>query len=111
MGASVDTLRRRRRQELQIPDDYPYSTITDAELDEIVREIKRAHFKARARVRESLHRVDPEGVIQRWQPLIPQRQYHVSGPNALWHLDGNHKLIHGLSHSWRIVRTIELQLS
>ena len=71
MGASVDTLRR-RRQELQIPDDYPYSTITDAELDEIVREIKRAHFKARARVRESLHRVDPEGVIQRWQPLIPE---------------------------------------
>ncbi|CAG8666257.1 581_t:CDS:2, partial [Paraglomus occultum] len=25
--------------------------------------------------------------------LIPRRQYHVSGPNALWHLDGNHKLI------------------
>ena len=33
IGISVATLGRRRK-ELQIPDDYPYSTITDAELDE-----------------------------------------------------------------------------
>ncbi|CAG8656372.1 7417_t:CDS:2, partial [Paraglomus occultum] len=87
IGVSVSTLGRRRK-ELQIPDDYPYTTITDEELDEI--QSVRVH---RARVRESLHRVDPNGVIQRWQSLIPRRQYHVSGPNALWHLDGNHKLI------------------
>jgi len=109
IGVSVATLGRRRK-ELKIPDDYQYSMITDAELDEIVREIKTVHpfagqvlvmgslcskgFRVhRARVRESLHRVDPNGVIQRWQALIPRRQYHVSGPNALWHLDGNHKLI------------------
>uniref|UniRef100_A0A1X7U675 Integrase catalytic domain-containing protein n=1 Tax=Amphimedon queenslandica TaxID=400682 RepID=A0A1X7U675_AMPQE len=29
---------------------------------------------------------------------IMRRSYHVPGPNYVWHIDGNHKLI-----SWRIV--------
>ena len=44
-------------------------------------------------VRESMRRVDPQGVAVRWLRLTPRRQYRVSGPLALWHIDGNHKLI------------------
>ena len=44
---------------------------------------------------ESLRRVDIEGVIMRSLQLqtIRRRTYAVSRPNALWHLDTNHKLI------------------
>lgn len=50
------------------------------------------------RVRQSLLRTDPSGVHQRWRESIRRRVYRVSGPLALWHIDGNHKLIR-----WRIV--------
>ena len=40
-----------------------------------------------------MHRVDPEGVVLRWREAIQQRKYRVSSPLALWHIDGNHKLI------------------
>ena len=45
------------------------------------------------RVRESMQRVDPQGVAVSWLRLTPRRQYSVSGPLALWHIDVNHKLI------------------
>ena len=45
------------------------------------------------RVRESMQRTDPEGVATRWLALTPRATYCVSGPLALWHIDGNHKLI------------------
>lgn len=48
---------------------------------------------AQLRVREAMQRVDPQGVAMRWLRLTPRRQYNVSGPLALWHIDGNHKLI------------------
>ncbi|KAL0970155.1 hypothetical protein UPYG_G00238050 [Umbra pygmaea] len=53
-----------------------------------------------ARVLESLRRVDPEGTRSRARSLctIKRRQYSVPGPNAMWHIDGNHKLIR-----WRFV--------
>lgn len=38
------------------------------------------------------------GVMERWSSIIPQRLYSVSGPNELWHMDGNYKLI-----AWRSV--------
>ena len=41
-------------------------------------------------VRESQSHVDPEGSVMR---RFNRRQYHVSGPGALWHIDGHHKLI------------------
>ena len=47
------------------------------------------------RVRESMRRVDPEGVILRTlqsRPVV-RRKYKVPGPLSLWHHDGNHKLI------------------
>jgi hypothetical protein len=31
--------------------------------------------------------------LNRKANTLQGRQYHVSGPRALWHIDGNHKLI------------------
>lgn len=47
----------------------------------------------RWRLRESLHRVDSEGIAQRRRGRLQRRVYHVQGPNHLWHVDTNHKLI------------------
>lgn len=47
----------------------------------------------RERLRDSLHRIDTFGVLNRWAQIIPRRKYNVTSPNALWHVDGNHKLI------------------
>ena len=40
-----------------------------------------------------MHKVDPDGVVERWRETIQHRKYTVSSPLALWHIDGNHKLI------------------
>lgn len=47
----------------------------------------------RSRVIDSMHRVDPLGTVLRERVSIHRRQYAVSRPNALWHMDGHHKLI------------------
>ena len=52
----------------------------------------------RDRVRDSLRRVNPYGVILRSHAVLHRRSYQASSPNALWHLDGYHKLIR-----WRFV--------
>ena len=49
-------------------------------------------------MRASIHRVDPENTAIRRSVTIRRRVYHVDGPNSLWHVDGNHKLIR-----WRMV--------
>ena len=47
------------------------------------------------RVRESMHRVDPEGILVRSLEIqtIQRRGYSVISPKALYHIDSNHKLI------------------
>ena len=92
-----------------------YSNISDEELDELVRDAQRGHpgiglrmlmghirsqrFRIQwERVRQSLLRTDPSGVHQRWRESIRRRVYRVSGPLALWHIDGNHKLIRYISY-------------
>ena len=87
-----------------------YSTISDGELDRIVREIcdtfpmcgnkvMAGHLLARgyrvqqSRIRESQRKVDPGGVAIRQLTTIRRRQYAVPGPLYMWHIDGNHKLI------------------
>ena len=45
------------------------------------------------RVRQMIYQVDPIGVTNRFFQSINRRTYSVSGLQALWHLDGNHKLI------------------
>ena len=44
----------------------------------------------REHVRKSIARVCG---LQHWYPPIQCHNYYVPGPNALWHLDGNHKMI------------------
>lgn len=87
-----------------------YSTINDEELDEIVREAQcrnpnigirltkgflkdKGHRVQIYRVRESLIRTDPVGMMNRWTQAIKRRTYQVKSPLSLWHIDGNHKLI------------------
>lgn len=52
------------------------------------------------RIRDSMWRVDPEGILVRSLNLrvTHRREYSVPAPLSLWHLDGNHKLIR-----WRFV--------
>lgn len=47
----------------------------------------------RQQMRDSLRRVDPEGIAERSIKKIVRRQYRVEGPHHLWHIDTYHKLI------------------
>lgn len=92
-----------------------YSLMNDLELDTVVKEItvlfppcgeksiygrlrSRGIHIQRERMRASLRRVDPSGVLSRCRSVLHRRVYCVKSANALWHIDGYHKLIH-----WRIV--------
>lgn len=85
-------------------------SITDIELDMMIKEITtlfpqsgektisgrlRSHGiqVQRQSVRDSLHRIDTAGVRSRCTNALHRPQYSVPSPNALWHLDGYHKLI------------------
>lgn len=46
-----------------------------------------------ATVRQVLKVLDPEGVELRIAHRLRRRQYHVRGPNDVWHIDGNDKLL------------------
>ena len=48
-----------------------------------------------SRVRLSLWRTDPSGILLRTSQLniVNWRRYSVPGPRSLWHLDGDHKLV------------------
>ena len=92
-----------------------FTEISDRELDRIILRIKLDHpndgermmsgrlvsrgiFVQRTRLRASIHRIDPANTALRRSIAIRRREYFAEGPNAVWHLDGNHKLIH-----WRLV--------
>ena len=91
-----------------------YTDISDSSLDEIIRAFKadqphcgfsmvQGHLlangvKVQRRIRESLQRIDPVGVLHRWQQTINRRSYSVPGPNSLWHINGHHSLIR-----WRMI--------
>lgn len=47
----------------------------------------------RETVREVVKALDPEGVEARRSHRLRRRVYHVRGPNDVWHIDGNDKLI------------------
>ena len=89
--------------------------MTDEALDIEVQSIHIRHSKAgsrivegilrsqgfliqRQRIRDSLRRVDPQGTQERLRRALHRREYKVPSPNALWHIDGNHKLVR-----WRFV--------
>ena len=109
LGVSLRTVRR-RMTEYGLSVSGLYSEISNCELDRLVSEIHSSfpncgyrmmngHLRQRgihvtqARIQSSMHRVDPEGVTLRWREAIQRRKYRVSRPLALWHIDGNHKLI------------------
>ena len=56
------------------------------------------HIVQRQRIRDTIWAVDPEGVQARLRRCLHRREYQVEAPNALWHIDGYHKLIW-----WKIV--------
>ena len=55
-----------------------------------------------------MQRCHPHGVVLRWLGQIhPRASYSVYGPQAIWHIDGNHKLVrylnnHFLNHEVRL---------
>ena len=115
IGISRATLYR-RLDEWQLSRDAYYSSISDGDLDQLVRRIKvqqnpnigevmlmaalKVHnvWVQRTRLRASIQRVDPHATALRRRETVQRRVYSVDGPNSLWHIDGNHKLIR-----WKVV--------
>ena len=115
LGISTKTLSR-RRQEFQIDDEPNWSSIENGELREVIMQnimsitpgigqtrmlgalCSRGLKVQRWKVRELMRELDPVGTALRWRGSICRRKYSVRCPNALWHIDGNHKMIR-----WRLV--------
>ncbi len=89
--------------------------ISSSQLDSVLEDVKAEHPNAgevmlkghllqqgitipREKLREAIHRVDHENTVNRRSVVIKRRVYSVTHPNALWHIDGNHKMIR-----WRLV--------
>lgn len=87
-----------------------FSQISDADLLEEVCVIKRVmpeagqnivrgSLEARnihvqmTRIQNCISQVDPINTALRWAAPRKRRVYSVPHPNALWHIDGNHKLV------------------
>lgn len=109
IGVSVSTIRLRMTA-FYLSIRATYASLTDEQLDEIVVGAQQnfpnwgnrqmyGHLISLGirvpfhRVRESQSRVDPEGSIMRKLRNLRRRCYNVRGPQHLWHIDGNHKLI------------------
>ena len=110
-GSSKRTVERRMK-DFGLSAATTYTQLSDQQLDELIRDIQRDFpnagckrvtgllrarnvYMQQARIRQSMRRVDPEGILLRALELntIRRRQYSVAGPLSLWHIDGNHKLI------------------
>eukprot|EP00794_Sanderia_malayensis_P021059 gene21059-23115_t len=120
MGVSEKTLNRRRHEAGHQSGGrsgprQTYSDISNENLCAVVRTVlnvvpnagesyvigacrSRGIHVQRRRIREAIKAVDPISRALRRTVSILRRVYCVSGPNALWHKDGHHKLIR-----WRIV--------
>ncbi len=87
-----------------------YSDIDDNQLDQLVLDATNQHpgfgirmlkgyLKGKGhrlqwqRIRLSLLRTDPIGLMERWRNTVKRHHYRVRYPLSLWHIDGNHKLI------------------
>jgi hypothetical protein len=115
LGINQKTLQTRIK-EMNI--DSGFSLITNDKLDELVREyhqenpaggrsyiigrLRAVHSLRiqRDRVIDSVNRIDRlgQGMRQHIGKKKERKRYDVPRPNALWHIDGHHKLI-----AWRIV--------
>jgi hypothetical protein len=107
LGISSKTLKK-RLDEASI--SYGDTDISDDALDNIVRAFRESkpqvglsyvvgHVREQGlriptrRIRMSMLRTGGLASVFRNPTRIPRRQYRVPRPNALWHLDGHHKLI------------------
>ena len=114
VGISRTTLYR-RLSEWDLPIDINYSIMSDSELDRLVADAKRVHRNygevllmahlnsrgvrvQRSKLRASIHRTDPHTTQIRRRETVHRCIYSVEGPNSVWHIDGNHKLI-----QWKLV--------
>lgn len=94
-----------------------FTQISDDDLKQAIREVKlslpecgqsmvrgilnsQGIYVSTTRIRECLTAVDPVNTALRWAMPIMRRVYSVPHPNALWHLDGNHKLIRYEFYCW-----------
>jgi hypothetical protein len=58
--------------------------------------LKQRGFRVqRWRLRDALYTLDETGIQERKKGRLQRRVYNVKGPNHLWHIDTNHKLIRG----------------
>ena len=103
----------RRINQFELRNDCPrYTDITDDELNATVRGVlsqfpnsgirtMKGHLLSQnikvtwERVRNALWTVDPEAILSRsiHSTIMHRRTYSVKGTLALWHIDGNHRLI------------------
>lgn len=115
MNVSLSTITRRRTELGFVDGNVGYSSLTDKELDDIIRDLRktlpycgekylRGALRAKGlkvqilRIRQSIKRVDPMQTAMRHVLVTYRRNYNVPGPNALWHIDSNHKIIR-----WRFI--------
>lgn len=113
LGISHQTLYRRLK-EYDI-DNETYTNISMAELNELLAQFKAQHPNygevmlqghlanmgikiPRAKLRTAIHNVDHANTVCRRSHVINRRVYTAPHPNAVWHIDGNHKMIR-----WRLV--------
>ena len=113
LGVSRQTLYR-RLEEFDISTDK-FSELSQTDLDELVRDIKKEHPHCgevllqgllihkgikvpREKLRIAIHHVDHANTIHRRSSTISRRIYTTPCPNSVWHVDGNHKMIR-----WRLV--------
>ena len=113
LGISRCTLYR-RLGEFDI-DPNKYTDISQSELDEMLKSIKiespncgeimlqglllhKGIKVPRATLLSAIHRVDHANTVQRQSTVINRRVYTNPHPNAVWHIDGNHKMIR-----WRLI--------
>ena len=114
IGINRSTLYRSLEQE-GIDHTFSYSSITDINLDETIESIRHSHpndsewliighlqqrgiVVQRYKIRALIHRVDPIETAVRRSRVFRRRVYQVEGPNSLWHIDSNNKLI-----NWRFI--------
>ena len=111
----------------------PFSTMSNLQLDSMIKTFKDSHPDTgiryirgfllqqgirvqRSRIVASLGRVDDVAKVVVRNKTIKRREYKSARPNALWHMDGHHKLgpwgvvIHGVIDGYdRVVCVMKLQ--
>jgi hypothetical protein len=90
--------------------NYKFAILPDSDLDKLVKVFRaknpdvgiryliaflRRHGLRiqKSRVKASINRTDRLGRTLRTRTAIQRKKYKISRPNALWHIDGHHKLI------------------